>query len=225
MRTSDEIEWSTYNNLYRWEMHNLVNNLKHSLFVGDWEIDSDNELLIRDNIHENWREIYTLVHKLKPNSIFECGFGGCYHLKNIHTIRPEAKISGVELLRKQMSFGIELSDLPDHIVNNLMIADFSKDISHLNIPKHEFVYTQAVVMHLSTEKAVNFLKNMASISSKYIFLVEGMRNHENYYDLVKGALPNHKFEFIHNHLEEPVEFAKNKPEVDYTCCILLTKED
>ena len=44
--------------------------------------------------------------------------------------------------------------------------------------KYEFVYTNAVIMHLNTERAISFLKNIISMNPKYISIVEGTPNHD-----------------------------------------------
>jgi hypothetical protein len=47
------------------------------------------------------------------------------------------------------------------------------------VPKrtYELVYTQAVVMHQSTERATKMMQNMKRISSKYILMIENPNHH------------------------------------------------
>lgn len=221
MRLSDEFNWDTYSRSYRGELEQIKNIHSQEFFITDYSEDKNGKIKFENNLHPNWKEIYSLVYDLKPSSVFECGFGGCYHLKNISKILQNSKIGGIDLLEDQFKLGIEFSNLPKEIVDNLKVASFCDDISSLNIGKYEFVYSQAVVMHLSTINAINFLKNMDNVSSKYIFLMEGTKNHENFYDLIKQTLPKYKFELVNNYITNPLGHDISGP--NFSSGILLTK--
>ncbi len=190
-KTQDEYVWSNYAQEYSEQLKGMIANDNIDFFARV----EGGKMLNAHRLHPNWMELYDAVTELNPQSVFECGFGGGYHLKNIRSLMPDVEIGGCDLLPEQLEKAKEFSQLPSDIISNLFIADFTKYNAHEN-SKHsfEFVYSMAVVMHLSTENARSFLRNMGELSSKYIFMVEGVRNHENWYDFVRETLP--EFEFV-----------------------------
>ena len=190
MKKNDEYVWENYTKEYENQLKELKKNVKQDFFITEFE-DKNGEIEFKDNLHFNWKAIYSIAYKLKPTTIFECGFGAAYHLKNLNTILPNSKLYGCDLLKTQLDFGKKFSKLSKEIIENLMIMDFSREELEFDIKKCDFVFSQAVVMHLSTEKAKRFLRNMGKISSKYICMVEGLKNHENFIELVKECLPNY----------------------------------
>ena len=91
--------------------------------------------------------------------------------------------------------GIEKFNLREYpFFNKLYVKDLSivDDVKEDDIS--DFVFTQAVTMHLEHNKAKNMLINMGKLSSKYIFLIENWSKH-NYENLFSEALPN--FKIIH----------------------------
>lgn len=191
MKKNDEYNWPDYTKEYEQQLEDVKIKDGNDFFVTKFDADNDG-IVFYDNLHPNWMEIYYQAWKLKPKSIFECGVGACYHIKNLHTILPDSEISGIDLLQSQLDLGKKFSDLPDDIFNKLFALDFTSGISIED--QYEFVYTQAVIMHLSTENARRFLKNMDKICSKNILLIEGVNNHENWPELVADTLPNYTIE-------------------------------
>ncbi len=124
---------------------------------------------------------------------------------------PNAEIAGCDISQTQIDFGKAFSDLPYSIINNLRVLDFTGPVPLDK--KYDFVFTQAVIMHLSTENARKFLRNMAAIGNKYIFLIEGVRNHENWYDLVKQTLPEYEFQIIGKHIDNGILLTKKVEKV------------
>lgn len=202
MKLNDEYHWADYTQEYANQINQIQNEDGNDLFITDWYSNPKDEGGIQfvDNLHNNWKELYNTVFKLNPVSVFECGAGGCYHLKNISVLLPDAKIGGADLLQSQIDYGRELSQLPERI--HVSQVDLTQPFSMLR--KFEFVYSHAVVMHLSTENAKAFMRNMANISSKYIFMVEGVDNHENWYELVKQTLPEYTFELVNNYVPNSI---------------------
>lgn len=161
-------------------------------------VNSDRHIVFKDALHENWKELYKQVIELNVNEVFECGCGPGYHLHNIQKLNPEISIYGVELLQSQLDFGKNTMGVDPGIENCIEIVDFSIPCASclLNY-KYEFVFTQAVTMHLSYDKAIEFIRNMANISSKYVFLMENWQNHD-YPVLLKesGALNVFTYEIV-----------------------------
>jgi hypothetical protein len=220
-KLNDEYVWTNYTKEYSGQLKQIEGEDGQTFFITEFK-ESDGEIIFKDPLHPNWKELYAAVYDLKPESIFECGFGGCYHLKNISKILPDAKISGTDLLQTQMDFGVEFSKIPDSIKDNMCVMDFSQTSLKHDVGQHEFVYSQAVVMHLNTEKGKQFLKNMGKISSKYVFLMEGYKNHENFFDMVKECLPDFEFSVVHKHVSNCLEEDPNGP--NFSCGILMTRK-
>ena len=91
----------------------------------------------------------------------------------------------------------------------LKVIDLTNDLHEID-KTYEFVFTQAVVMHLSYDRAKKFLSNIKKLTSKYIFLIENPANHD-YNQLISEVLP---------------EFEKidlDKKYIDYA--ILLKRKD
>ena len=139
MKTNDEYRWANYTREYSNQLKEKQRDDKESFFITDFN-EKNGEIIFKedDHLNNNWKEIYAAAYNLKPNSIFECGFGGCYHLKNIHTILPDIKISGCDLLQTQMDFGIGFSNLPMSIIKNLNVMDFTQENLLYEVEKHEF---------------------------------------------------------------------------------------
>lgn len=205
MKQHDEYEWNNYTQEYSAQLAEIKRDDNQDFFITNFT-DENGQIIFKDNLHNNWKEIYSSAYNLKPTSMLEVGCGGCYHLKNMRTILPNCEIHGVDLLQSQLDYGKTFSSLPEDISNNLNVMDLTKEKPNR---QYEFVFSQAVVMHLSTENAKLFLENMKQTSSKYVFMIEGIKNHEGWYDLVKSVFTDWDF-------SQPNRF------VDYS--ILLTKK-
>ena len=197
-KDEDEYVWKNYTPEYSDQLKGMVKNEGFDFFLKNYDI-VDNEPVFRDNLVSNWKEIYSLIYKIKPGSIFEFGCGACYHLRNIMTLCPDINVSGADYLGSQIEFGKEF--IPDgmEFPKNVSVRDLTADVSDL--PKVDLVYSQAVVMHLNSDKAVKMMQNMGKIAEKYIIMVEGVRNHEDWYDLVKYSLPDWEMSLTNNYID------------------------
>lgn len=177
MKKHDEYIWSEYTKEYTAQLKEVGK--EHDFFMPS------------NNLHPNWKELYKVVKKLSPKSIYECGCGGCYHLKNIDYMLPHSIVAGCDLLQSQLDFGRKFSELSDKLVTKV------KDMTGLIDVKmqYEFVFTHSVVMHLSTQNAIAFMENMDRLSTKYIFMVEGTTNHETFPQMIKDVFTEDEWEF------------------------------
>lgn len=178
-KVEDEYNWAVYTAEYSAQLEEIKKFDNNDFFVTNFAGD-ENGIEFEDKLHPNWMEIYSAAWSLKPKTILETGCGGCYHIKNLHTILPQAEIFGCDLLRTQLEFGRKFSELPESIKTwqHNMTSGPPEG-------QYEFVFSQAVVMHLSTDNAKLMLANMKAASTKYVMMVEGVRNHANWYDMVK----------------------------------------
>lgn len=174
MKTKDDFNWNEYTNIsYLNEIDNMEND-GYAFKVDKTYVENGN-LILKERLHPNWVAIYTAIARHRVKSVFECGCGGCYHLYNIKKLFPSLEVSGCDLSDNQIKLAGGKLQIPQEILSNVSVMDFSEDIVVWH--GYDFVYTQAVIMHLSHEKAVRFIKNAASIAEKYIMFVENQREH------------------------------------------------
>lgn len=208
-KLNDEYVWNNYHSEYVAQLAEIKRDDNQDFFITEFEKNEDGGLTFHDNLHPNWMELYETAYRLKPKSILECGCGSSMHLKNIYTISVshfEAEIHGIDLLKEQLEFGKKFSSLPQAIAENLSVMNMAE-----NKPdrQYEFVYTQAVVMHQSTANAIKMLKNMKETSSKYVFMIEGVKNHENWYDMVKNVFDGWTFSQPNKYVDYSILLTKN----------------
>jgi len=202
-KTEDEYVWANYHPEYAAQLQEIKRDDNNDFFITNYVTD-ENGVTFEGNLHNNWKELYETAFKLDPKTVLETGCGGGYHLKNMRAMLPSATISGCDLLRTQLDFGREFSNLPDDI------KTWQHDMtSGPPEGQYEFVFSQAVVMHLSTENAVKMLRNMKAASTKYVMMVEGVRNHENWYDMVKEVFgPEWEFSQPNKYITNAVLMTK-----------------
>ena len=175
MKEKDDNIWSDYTKEY---MRQIIENYRDGkgLFLDD--IGMMDKYVIG---------IYDVIEELNPKSILECGCGGCYNIKNLRTILPEAEVHGFDVSEEQLSFGMWFCDIG---WDGLSIMDITKDYPDRT---YELVFTNAVIMHLSTDNAIKALKNMKRMTSKYILLQENPEHHggvDEWMRMIKGVYPN-----------------------------------
>ena len=181
MRTDhDEYNWNNYTQEYAHQYHEMVataGNNGSDFLLKEWSVDNGS-LNFRSKLHANWKEIYQAAYGLNPSSVFECGCGGMYHLLNLRTLMPDIRAGGCDLLGTQVEFGTKQFHVPLDILREIRILDFSMDGATRGLGTWDFVFSQAVVMHLSTDKALGFIKNMSLIAGKAIMFMEGRQKHD-----------------------------------------------
>ena len=168
MKERDDNNWLHYTGEY---MRQIIETYKNG---GAFFLDKDDpsgDLLVNKKIHSNSRKIYQVAYGLKPASILEVGCGGCYHIKNLRALLPKSEVHGIDISRKQISFGMWFCDLN---WDGLSVMDATREIPQR---KYEFVFTQAVVMHQSTGNATKIMENIRAMSSRYVFMIENPGHH------------------------------------------------
>jgi len=193
--TQDEYHWPAYTKEYAEQVKHIENapHLRRSFVVKQSKL-TDNGFEFKDNFHPNWMQIYNSIYQCdpRPKTVFECGCGGLYHLYNIKTFFPDIEVAGCDLLQSQIDFGASKFNISPSILNNVKVVDFASDNAHKKLDKYDFVFSHAVMMHLSKNKAIKFLNNMINISNKYIFFIEG--DQHNYVELLKQLNVFDKYE-------------------------------
>ena len=196
-KLTDDFSWDSYTEQhYEREMFDILQEkLNLDMIVTDFT-EKDGEITFNNNLHENWMELYHQVHKLGVKSVFECGCGCAHHLININKITPEVTINGCDYAQTQIDLGYKYYELEKYdFANRLTVKDLTSSEGIKEMGKHEFVYTQAVTMHLAYDKAKKFLINMRDLSSKYVFLIENINAHD-YEELINDVF--YDFERIYD---------------------------
>tara|TARA_R110001599_G_scaffold195269_2_gene391598 strand:+ start:28 stop:663 length:636 start_codon:yes stop_codon:yes gene_type:complete len=196
-KLNDDFGWDDYTEkYYEREMIDILQKRdKHNMIVSGFTV-NDGELVFNDNLHGNWKEIYHQVHRLGVKSVFECGCGCAHHLINIKKITPNVIINGCDYAQTQIDLGYKYYELEKYdFAKRLTVKDMTNSVGIADMGKHEFVFTQAVTMHLAYDKAKKFLINMRDLSSKYVFLIENVMAHD-YNDLINEVFS--EFERVRN---------------------------
>ena len=175
VKTTHDFNWSNYTRVYSNQLKNMETRKNRDFLVKETKVENG-EVVYRENLHENWRDIYNLVHMLKPNRVFECGCGAMYHLYNIKKLFPRIQVFGCDLLRSQIELGIKKFGIGEDITNHVKVINFSKPDATAGLSKYDLVFSHAVMMHIPYANAKVFLKNMTKISSKYIFLIDSNKH-------------------------------------------------
>jgi SAM-dependent methyltransferase len=167
VKTWNDFDWFLYHE--RWEeQYNDMTKAGYKHIVENFSV-VDDELIIDDNVHENAKEIYCDIYRLKPRSVFEAGCGAGHHLINIKKTSPWVEVAGCDRNQKQLALGKRLFSTPDEIYNKLA----AHNLVDAPYPgKYDFIFTNAVTMHIPQEDAIKFLKNVASMATKYVLLIE-----------------------------------------------------
>lgn len=192
MKEKDDWNWVTYTgDSYLRQVVEVLRDKSFDFFVNPDDLIKGDDLSFRAgcNIHNNSRELYALLYLLQPQSILEVGCGMCYQLANLPLIVPKAELYGIDISQSQIDIGKWYMSLPDNIYQNVKVMDITKEIPDRTF---DFVFSQAVVMHLSTENAINALANMKKASNEYVFLIENPGCHENWEEMVKEVFAGWK---------------------------------
>ena len=210
---NDDFSWSTYTDDHYYPQQLEIIKTNHcDLFISPTGLTySDGEIEFNDNLHPNCKELFHIIHKLQPKSILECGCGAGITLKNLDIIIPEAEIYGVDISEKQIEMSKWFTKVSDKIYNHMSIMDITNQMPDR---KFDFVFTNAVIMHLTQDRATKALNNIKNASNKYVYLSENpstIRN--NFVVTVREVFPNWEMSFSKRFIDE------NNPFVG----ILLTK--
>lgn len=149
----------------------------------------------KDNIHPLIKKLYTRAHSLKPKSIYEIGCAGGHNLYNLKKLIKGVKVAGCELLESQIKIMGEKFKIPKTIMKNIELLDFAGPIS-IKESSYDFVFTNAVIMHLDMERAEIFLGNTNRIAKKYIYLSENQGQHDYKTLFAKTGLDQFKIEAL-----------------------------
>lgn len=172
LKFTDDFDWPSYTNEYSAQIEDMIKTLGRDFLIRSWSVGPDGLPVFADSLSDNWKEIYTVAYAARPASVFECGCGSMYHLKNLSVLLPQTKIYGCDLLVSQIHFGSVKFNIGMDIMRRVRILDFTAADATEDLGRYDFVFTQAVIMHLAFGKAVQFVRNMMKIANNQIMVLE-----------------------------------------------------
>lgn len=132
----------------------------------------DNKLVCSKNLHENQRLLYKFAYYTQPRSVFEVGFGYCNHLLSINKICPETEINGCDIAIAQYNNAQIFYPELKYKNFNLTIEDFV--FYNKNDRIYDLVFSNAVLMHMSSYRALQCIHNMSRLGNNIIILDGGL---------------------------------------------------
>ena len=208
MKNYEDWDWTKYTAVYMRQMAEVYRDKLFDILIDPTKISHNADGVIEfgdSNLHPNHAEIYHLVDKFQPKSVLEVGVGCGYLIKNISVILPEADIHGIDISEGQLGLCTWFPQLPERILNNLRLMDISQTTPDRTF---DFVYTQAVLMHMTTARATQALHNMKKISNKYVFMVEAPNAHPNWEDIIKSVFSDWEFSKPRRFLQDGILVTK-----------------
>jgi SAM-dependent methyltransferase len=182
----DMFNWSLYHLHYKGELKVESKKLTQSLKKGDYNF-SGGKLTKSEHLakplHSSHEVLYETILQLKPASVFEMGCGTGMHLNNIHVLLHKARVCGIDLLDKQLA---SLTRSYPAIAPHTKQADATVPFNPPPFPPCELAFTQAVIMHIHTDDLyLVALRNLFSMSTKYVIMMEGIRSRNYKADIQK----------------------------------------
>ena len=117
-------------------------------------------------------------------------------MTHIKKLMPGVQVHGVDLLQSQIDWGEKFWGIPSYVRENVKALNLAQEGAHKQVGKYDFVYSQAVIMHLSHANALKFMKNMVEMTKKHIYICEGPQH--DYVELMEmiGELESFEMEKI-----------------------------
>jgi len=172
-KLKDDYEWQNqYPNDHAWQTQYLEKNLNLCFEIPPYfSVDNGKINIYNGKMHENHILLYETILKINPLNVFEVGFGYGNHLYSLKKLLPQLNINGCEISYKQKFMALNRYPLLQNVEQNLLLGDFLL----LSIPNSVFdiVYSQAVLMHMSTQRAKQAIEKMCNISTKYVMSIDG----------------------------------------------------
>ena len=204
---NDEFAWSTYtDDHYYPQQLEVIRDKLHDHFISPSGLTYTNgEIEFNDNLHPTSKELFYIIHKLQPKSILECGCGAGFTLKNLEIIIPDAEIYGVDISEKQIEMSKWFTKISDKIYNHMSVMDITKQMPDR---KFDFIFTNAVIMHLIQFRVIDALNNMKNASNKYIYLSENKApNRNTFISTVKDIFNDWEMSYSDKFIKEDNPFV------------------
>jgi trans-aconitate methyltransferase len=191
----DDFHWPEYTACYAQE-HTTSEQNGYAYFLqdGDFFLMNDHTIHFTVNLCRNIRQLIyqILIHRANVKTVYECGCGAGWNIRNIFKVFPDLSITGSDIAQNQIDFGREFFAQHNDILmpglhDQLKVIDMSQPGAHSFVDHPaDLVYCQAVTMHLEDGKALRFIQNMMKLSNRYVFMGENF-GWQDYPDLLARA--------------------------------------
>jgi len=143
-----------------------------------------------------------VASRLEVTSAFEFGFGSGAHILNLWQALEKPQLGGADISSRMMEKAIDrfsTIEFSESAKPNLIVNDMTMDRSRFAVDqKYELVYCHQVLLHIHRPgAAINFLKNMYEVSSRYILLIENVYRH-NLCSLIRRVMPQMRCYYVAN---------------------------
>jgi hypothetical protein len=189
----DDYDWSSYSQLnYHPSLAEFDTRFTSQLSrAARWSAERGRVVVSGRPLHPRHQLNYELAVKLDPGSIVECGFGGGNHLANLSLLLPSAEIFCADISSDQLALATQRNSALLSRAK-LYVLDLTRpnSITHLRSAA-QCAYCQAVIQHIhGGERHLHFTRNMWSLSTRYLLLVESWERHNFVADL-RNLFPQH----------------------------------
>lgn len=193
-RFIDGVNWDIYHKDYIEELR-LIEKTNTTLIDGENISFLDGRIIFK-NLNTlplllGHKLLYETICNLPANKILEVGCGGGDHLYNLHQLKLDSILFGVDRSKEQLSLFEKR-----HKFFKSKVKTYVYDLteSNLELPKVDLIFTQAVLMHISEVNNRFFVafNNLFTESNSFIVLMENWTQH-NFLETVHKIIKDHKF--------------------------------
>jgi hypothetical protein len=181
----DFLDWEAASIYYEHNMNAVERTNTMFLQCGD-EFSIDENFIISMSgcapIHSNWRSLYQVLLHLRPNSIFEVGFGFGNNLHNMKMFLPELRVGGIDVACRQ--FEIAKHRVPS-LTEFLTVHDGRSPLPTKLHNSHDIAFTRGVITFICNH--MDAIHNMFQVANKYVVLLENWSAHDFCQDIREYA--------------------------------------
>ena len=173
----DDFDWDNYTgDAYARQLDRMSGELQMIADQGELSFDpaTGHVTCGEPPLHPNALAIFEAIGQLQPKSVLETGCGGGDHLGNGMGLFPEITFKGGDRSQGQLDLAVKRHP---KLAGHVGLLDLTMPFSR-HWPTAEFVYSQAVIMHIHT--AVSHfvaLSNMINLSTRHVLLMENLQCH------------------------------------------------
>ncbi|MEP3918849.1 hypothetical protein [Ascidiaceihabitans sp.] len=174
----DDFDWNSYtDDSYKRRIETDIESQFQAVAQNDqlgFDTASGHVTVSGSDMHPNHLLILEAIGQLQPKSVHEVGCGGGDHVANGQTLFPQIAFTGGD--RGQTQLDMAMSRHPE-LIDAVALQDITMPLSR-HWPRADFVYSQAVLMHIHT--AVSHfvgLANMVNLSDRFVLLMENYQCH------------------------------------------------
>lgn len=196
----DDFDWDSYtDDSYKRRIETDIESQFQAVATTDqlsFDKNSGHVSVSGHDMHPNHLLILEAIGQLQPRTVHEVGCGGGDHIANGQTLFPDIRFTGGDRGQTQLDMARERH--PD-LRDTVGLQDITMPLSR-HWPRAEFVYSQAVLMHIHT--AVSHfmgLTNMVNLSERFVLLMENYQCH-NFIEDIQNLRDGGHFDWPDMHI-------------------------